>query len=94
MEIGKKKMDPAIMGDLKRHRLYTFHIKSLLRAVRNRYSHHVGNPDLQAIEGPVPEGLDSYYSELFPALLMHVYVVVCRTSRGEEAFKKYYTFYN
>ncbi|XP_030531091.2 serine/threonine-protein kinase/endoribonuclease IRE1b-like [Rhodamnia argentea] len=92
-----KMVDGDILLNLFAHELgvqHRFaHVVSFLRAIRNRFNHHIETPHLQQIEGPSPDGFDAYYSSRFPALLMHVYLVMYRNRGGEEVFGKYFTFF-
>ena len=66
-------------------------VKALLRAIRNKVEHY--NELSEAIEqlsGSTPQGLVSYFTQKFPLLLVHTYIVM-QQCKDESVFREYYS---
>ncbi|XP_030538305.1 serine/threonine-protein kinase/endoribonuclease IRE1a-like [Rhodamnia argentea] len=87
------KIETDVMADLRRRRTYDGRrVRDLLRAVRNKFSHHMEAPeDVKEILGPVPDGLDAYFAVRFPRLLIESYKVVSNFCKEETCFQKYFS---
>lgn len=72
-----KEIDIDVMDDLRKHRRNPYDessVRDLLRAVRNKFSHLREAPEkVEAILGSDPNGLDAYFTGLFPRLLIESY---------------------
>lgn len=89
-----KKIHPKIMGDLERFGTYDgTRVKSLLRAVRNKVNHRREvTKEVEGIHGRYPDGLDAYFAEKFPRLLIELYKVAYEFCKTDTDLEKYFLF--
>ncbi|KAK3437380.1 hypothetical protein EUGRSUZ_C02048 [Eucalyptus grandis] len=89
-----KKIHPNIMGDLERFGTYDgTRVKSLLRAVRNKVNHRREvTEEVEGIHGRYPDGLDAYFAEKFPRLLIELYKVAYEFCKNDTDLGKYFLF--
>ncbi|KAG6555338.1 hypothetical protein Mapa_003381 [Marchantia paleacea] len=85
------KLDQALLQNIRGYRRYNFHsVRDLLRVIRNKANHFRElDEELQALLGPVPAGLDEYFSSRFPRLLIDIYQVIANYCRGESFWERY-----
>ncbi|KAL2641261.1 hypothetical protein R1flu_008848 [Riccia fluitans] len=85
------KLDQALLQNIRGYRRYNFHsVRDLLRVVRNKANHFRElDEELQELLGPVPTGLDEYFSSRFPRLLIDIYQVIAQHCRGETFWERY-----
>ncbi|KAK3437366.1 hypothetical protein EUGRSUZ_C02029 [Eucalyptus grandis] len=89
-------IDHEIMTDLRLQGFGAYNgglVKDLLRAVRNKVSHHRNAPEeVQKIYGGYPDGLDAYLAGKFPRLLIESYEVASKFCKDDDLLRKYFSF--
>ncbi|KAF8035096.1 hypothetical protein BT93_C1200 [Corymbia citriodora subsp. variegata] len=82
-----EKINEVVMDDLRRHRrkLYDGNcFTDLLRAVRNKFNHRRHAPEeVEEIHGLDPDGINIYFAERFPRLLIETYGVVHKCGKNK-----------
>lgn len=87
-----KLLHESLINNLGKYRKYDFTaVRDLLRVIRNK-AHHFRDlePEVQQMLGDLPSGYLRYFVTRFPKLMMHVYHVLLRHCREEEAMKIYF----